>query len=177
MPLQQATHTGSNGREVLVGRVKIVEDLPNEVGFLGDALLSDASQQTHKNGSLPLHHDDDWTVPLRPSGLHHLRRHHSNCCVPLRPLSTAKWWSVFGQLGDRCRKLFAQGNNADVRRPGDDPSGTVHVERHFCGNCGSPIISIPTGRREIVIVKSELSTIRRTSRPMSRSGVRTSNHG
>ena len=38
--------------------------------------------------------------------------------------------------------------------PGDDPSGTVHVERHFCGNCGSPIISIPTGRREIVIVKS-----------------------
>jgi hypothetical protein len=38
--------------------------------------------------------------------------------------------------------------------PGDDPSGTVHVERHFCGNCGSPIISIPTGRREIAIVKS-----------------------
>ena len=37
---------------------------------------------------------------------------------------------------------------------GDEPSGTVRVERYFCEICGSPIISIPTGRREIVIVKS-----------------------
>lgn len=38
--------------------------------------------------------------------------------------------------------------------PRSDSSGTVHVERYFFGICGSPIISIPTGRREIVIVKS-----------------------
>lgn len=38
--------------------------------------------------------------------------------------------------------------------PGDDPTGTVHVERKFCGNCGSPIISVPTGRDGVVIVKA-----------------------
>ena len=36
--------------------------------------------------------------------------------------------------------------------PGDDESGTVHVQRRFCGTCGSPIVSEMTNG--VVAVKA-----------------------
>ena len=38
--------------------------------------------------------------------------------------------------------------------PGNDPSGTVHVERRFCGTCGSPIVSELMGTDGVIAVKA-----------------------
>lgn len=38
--------------------------------------------------------------------------------------------------------------------PGDDESGTVHVERRFCGNCGSPIVSELMGANGVIALKA-----------------------
>lgn len=38
--------------------------------------------------------------------------------------------------------------------PGDDTSGTIHVERRFCGNCGSPIVSALLGTEGVIAVKA-----------------------
>jgi hypothetical protein len=37
---------------------------------------------------------------------------------------------------------------------GNDPSGTVHVQRRFCGRCGSPIVSVLTGGNGVIAVKA-----------------------
>lgn len=38
--------------------------------------------------------------------------------------------------------------------PGNDESGTVHVERRFCPECGSPIVSALLGADGVVAVKA-----------------------
>lgn len=38
--------------------------------------------------------------------------------------------------------------------PGDDETGTVHVERRFCGTCGSPIVSELMGTDGVIAMKA-----------------------
>ncbi len=51
-------------------------------------------------------------------------------------------------------QLSVDGELTAYGDPGDDPSGTIHVERRFCGTCGSPIVSALLGTEGIVAVKA-----------------------
>lgn len=51
-------------------------------------------------------------------------------------------------------QLTVHGDLAVYGDPGNDETGTVHVERRFCGNCGSPIVSALMGANGIVAVKA-----------------------
>ncbi len=51
-------------------------------------------------------------------------------------------------------QLAVQGELKTYGDPGNDETGTVHVERRFCPNCGSPIVSALLGGNGIIAVKA-----------------------
>ena len=51
-------------------------------------------------------------------------------------------------------QLTVDGELSTYEDPGDDPDGTAHVLRRFCGTCGSPIVSVLTGTEGIIAVKA-----------------------
>jgi hypothetical protein len=62
-------------------------------------------------------------------------------------------------------QLALHGELSTYGDPGNDPTGTVHVERRFCGNCGSPIVSVLAGGNGIVAVKAGTLDDRSTVAP------------
>ncbi len=51
-------------------------------------------------------------------------------------------------------QLTVQGELKVYGDPGDDETGAIHVERRFCGTCGSPIVSALLGSDGIIAVKA-----------------------
>ena len=62
-------------------------------------------------------------------------------------------------------QLSVDGDLSMYGDPGNDPTGTVHVERRFCGTCGSPIVSALTGTEGVIAVKAGTLNDRSAVRP------------
>jgi hypothetical protein len=51
-------------------------------------------------------------------------------------------------------QLSVSGTLTTYGDAGNDPTGTVHVQRRFCGSCGSPIVSVILGGSGVIAVKA-----------------------
>ena len=51
-------------------------------------------------------------------------------------------------------QLAVQGELTTYGDPGNDETGTIHVERRFCGSCGSPIVSRILNGSGVVAIKA-----------------------